>query len=382
VRVQHAPPRGPRPARATDRTGHVVFENLAPGEHHFRVAERGGAADFAAAAAAFGGEAGAPTGPGWQMVTIGDGVRAELRLTKDPAATLRGIVRENGKPLAGARVTFLPGPGSGAGDNAAENLSSMMAEFGGRDGGRASRTGDDGAYELKNLKAGPHRVRVTGKGRAMPTVVAVTLQPGSNEFDLTLDVTIVRGRVLDPQGQPVAGASVTIVSAAPRTANGDPMAQAMEQVMPGVDVAAFGGNARGVKTGDDGRYELLGVQPGSSVQVRASSKAFAAAASEPFEVAANTVREGVDIRLLAAGKVRVTVAEAPPFSSAQARLLGADGEPVRGVQPVMQMLGSGAATLSGLRAGRWRIDLMQPTGGAPQTRTVEVTAGETVTVAF
>lgn len=379
ARVQHAPPLGDRVSRNADRDGRVVFAHLAPGEHAFRLTDRSAGPDFAEVAAEMRGERVAPTEPGWQRVTVVDGVRTELRLTKDPTATLRGFVRENGKPLAGARITFL----AGAGDDTqpADGLASMMAEMGG-DGGRAGRSADDGSFELKNLKAGAHRVRVTAKGRAMPAVVPVTLQPGENVFDLMLTAAVVRGVVRDPAGMPVEGASVSVAVVASRKAGQDPLEDAMDQLAPGFDPAGLAGAARSVKTDDQGRYELRGVQPGTQVVVRATAKAFAGAQSEPLEVATNGERDGVDLQLLAAGKVRVTMNDPKAFASAQARLLDATGEIVRGVPPVVQMLGSGSGTLSGLRAGRWRIDLIVPAGGSRQSRTVDVTAGETTNVTF
>ncbi len=380
ARVQHAPPEGDRVSRNAERNGRVVFDHLAPGEHAFRLAERNAGPDFAEVAAEMRGERVAPTEPGWQRVTVVDGARTEVRLTKDPAATLRGFVRENGKPLAGARITFLVGAGDDV--QAAEGLASMMAEMGGGDGGRAGRSADDGSFELKNLKAGAHRVRVTAKGRAMPTVVPVTLQAGENVFDLLLTSAVVRGVVRDPAGAPVEGASVSVAVVAPRKAGKDPLEDAMDQIAPGFDPAGLAGAARSVKTDDQGRYELRGVQPGTPIVVRATAKAFAGAQSEPFEVAASGERDGVDVQLLAAGKVRVTMNEPKAFASAQARLLDASGEVVRGMPPVVQMLGSGSGTLSGLRAGRWRIDLIVPAGGSRQSRTVDVTAGETASVTF
>ncbi|MBL8750847.1 MAG: carboxypeptidase regulatory-like domain-containing protein [Planctomycetes bacterium] len=380
ARVQHAPPAGDRVSRNADREGRVVFTHLAPGEHAFRLTERSAGPDFAEVAAEMRGERVAPTEPGWQKVTVVDGVRTELRLTKDPAATLRGFVRENGKPLAGARLTFLVGAGDDT--QPAEGLASMMAEMGGGDGGRAGRSADDGSFELKNLKAGAHRVRVTGKGRAMPTVVAVTLQPGENVFDLLLTSAVVRGVVFDPAGAPVAGASVSVAAVAPRVAGKDPLEDAMDQIAPGFDPAGLAGAARSVKTDEQGRYELRGVQPGTQIVVRATAKSLAGAQSEPLELATNAERDGVDVHLLAAGKVRVTMAEPKAFASAQARLLDAAGEVVRGAPPVVQMLGSGSGTLSGLRPGRWRIDLIVPAGGSRQSRTVDVTAGETANVTF
>lgn len=379
VRVSHAPPAGERDDKTTDPNGVVTFDHLAPGEHRFKIAERGAGPDFAAMAAEFG-DAKPGNEPGWQVVTVSDGARTQLRLAKDPVAALRGVVRENGVPLAGARIAFVAGAASDATAAPADGLANMMAEFGGADGGRSAKTGSDGAYALKNLRAGVHRLRITSKERAMPAVVDVVLQPGDNVFDVALAAAIVRGTVRDPDGKPVAGASVSVVRVA-RGGGGatDPMAQAFEQMVPGVDPAALGAGLRSVKSGADGSYELRGLELGATVQVRATAKPFAPAQSASLQVSGN---DSVDLRLLAAGKLRVSLAEAAPFTSVQARLLGPDGAPVPGMAPVVQILANGAATLGGLREGRWKVDILRPGGTPPPSQTVDVKAGETATVSF
>lgn len=379
VRVLHAPPAGGRDDKSTDPNGVVTFDHLAPGEHRFKLAERGAGPDFAAMAAEFGGAPSPGNEPGWQAVSVTEGGRTPLRLTRDPAATLRGVVRENGSPLAGARVVFVAGAASDAAAAPADGLANMMAEFGGGDGGRSAKTAVDGSYALKNLRAGVHRLRITNRERAMPAVMEVVLQPGDNVFDVALDVAVVRGTVRDPEGKPMAGASVTVVRVAQGAGANDPMAQAFEQIVPGMDPAALGAGLRSVKSAADGTYELRGLEVGATVQVRATAKPFAPAQSATLRVSGN---DSVDLRLLAAGKLRVTLAEAAPFTSAQARLLGADGAPVPGIAPVVQLLANGAATLGGLCEGRWKIDILRPGGTPPPAQVVDIKAGETATVSF
>jgi hypothetical protein len=69
----------------------------------------------------------------------------------------------------------------------------------------------------------------------------------------------------------------------------------------------------------------------------------------------------------------------------QGTLLGADGEPDASAAPVTQMMRRGGVTLDGLRPGRWKVLLTAPGGearDAREPRIVEVTAGETATLAF
>ena len=82
--------------------------------------------------------------------------------------------------------------------------------------------------------------------------------------------------------------------------------------------------------------------------------------------------------LSAAGKIKVTVASAPPFAAVTARWLGEGKEGRK-----MQMLRAGKGTLDGLRPGAWEVAMEGGSAGdEAQKRTVEVVANETVAVDF
>ncbi len=377
-RIEHLAPDGSRDSKPSSDKGVALFERLVPGEHQFRIGDRaGGPAFVAMTLEAASGQAGKPDAD-WQRVEVADGATATLKLTKAASAELRGVVRENGLPLAGARITFLKGSDSGAGGELAE----MMADFGGGGGGRSARAGDDGSYVLRDLPEGSHRLRITASGRTMPSIVAVELRSAENVFDIDLDVASVRGSVRDADGKPLDGASVRISPVRSATEGAqDPMGM-VEDVMPGgMEMFGVGLGGKSTKTDASGRYELRGVQAGTSLQVRVTAKGHAPAVSAPFEVAAGGTRDGVDLQLPRAGRIKVT-AEKAPFLFASANRLDATGQPVKDVTPVVQMLRNGTGTLDGLLPGRWRVSLRTPNGDKQQPRDVDVVAGETVTVAF
>ncbi|MCU0865950.1 MAG: carboxypeptidase-like regulatory domain-containing protein [Planctomycetes bacterium] len=389
ARVERAAAVGGRDTRTTAADGTATFERLAPGEHRFRLAVgRGGGRDFAAMAERFGGGGGAdgelPSGPEWQSVVVADEATARVELKQAPAAALRGFVRDQGQPVAGARVSFVNGDGS---DDRGGDMGQMMAEFGGGNRGRSVRSGDDGSFELKNLPAGNHRLRVTVSGRAMPAVVPIGLGFGDNVVDVVLEQTRVRGVVRGPDGSPLAGAAIAVSVVRPPAAGGeDPMTSAIEGMMPGgLEALGGGGGGRSVKSGDDGTFELVGVQAGVPLRVRASSKGLAAAGSESFQLAPNEAREGLVLQLGAAGKIDVTAGGAGGgIVSARARRLDASGQPEAATAAVMQVLRRGRGTLDGLQPGRWRVELVQlpPTGAAAESREVEVVAGQTAAIVF
>lgn len=306
----------------------------------------------------------------WQTVTVADGAQATIKLQQLPSATLRGIVRENGVPLAGARVTFAKGSGDTPEDAAGRMVGDMMGQMGGgrsRDRGTTSELGE---YKLESLPEGSHRLRITHKQRAMPTEVAVTLRLGDNVFDVDLEATAVRGTVLGPDGAPIDGARV--IAKVARDDEANEIEDAVGNFMPGMSLG--GGNA--VKTDASGAFELKGITAKGALLVEATAKGFARAEVrlEPEQLA-----NAVQLKLQAAGKIKVTLANAPPFGAVVARWLG-DGKEGR----KMQMLRNGKGTLDGLRPGPWEVAIEGgPNGGEERPkRTVEVLANETVAVDF
>lgn len=359
----------------TDGNGVARFDRLQPGEHRFRLGS--GAADNPMAMA-FAAASGQGDDGGWQTVVVVDGGEAKLQLQKQPTAGLHGIVREDGVPLAGARVAFVDGEG---GDAQAEMAAQMMAQMMGGKGGHSTRSDDHGSYRLADLPPGAHRLRVTHAERAMPATFAVTLRGGDQQFDLDLDGNSLRGTVRDPQGKPIAGATVRARRAP--AAGADPREQAMDAIgetmagmLPG---SRPDGGAKAV-TDEAGAYELRGVETGVPLVVRAEAKGFAPASSAPVEVERAGSRTGVDVALLAAGSIEVKVAKGGGMAMVMASWAGDDP----GAAPVMQMLRNGSTTLRDLRPGKWKVVLqgMGMQSGEPAGREVEVEAGGTAVVEF
>lgn len=382
--VEHAPPVGSRGSEAADAEGLVVFEHLAPGAHRFRISERrGGGADLAALAAQFGGgrRGGAADEVGWQTVEVVDRTAAKLELAKAATATLRGIVRENGVALADARVQFVTGPGGeAAAQSREEMMAEAMAQMGGRGRGRSRSvtTGADGSYELKELPEGPHRLRVSHSGRTMPTTVDLVLRLGDNIVDVDLEATVLRGTVRDPAGKPVEGAAVSVQRAG-EAASADPLAQLAQGLRGG---GRRGGSGDGVTTGADGSYELRGVASGVPLVVAATKKGMARGVSSEVELTTGGSRDGVDVQLLAAGSIKVSMQGGGMMAAVQATLLGADGNPDPSTPPSIQALRRGTGVLENLRPGRWKVERMGMRGAEGEPQLVFVVAGETAELNF
>ena len=366
--VEQKAPSGEEKQQKTDATGRVRFERLAPGSHSFRLGKDGGPmATMFAAARAGRGEA-ADSVP-WQSVTVVDGAQANLKLLQSPSASLRGIVRENGMPLAGSRVAFVKGSEDGPEEVGGRMMGDLMAQMGGGGSRDRGTTNELGEYRLESLPEGAHRLRITHKQRAMPTEIAVTLRFGENVFDVDLEAASIRGTVLGPDGTPIDGARITAKIAREDTSS--EIEAAVGSFMPGMSLG--GGNA--VKTDATGAFELKGIAAKGALLVEATAKGFVRA---EVRVEPDQLATPVQLMLSAAGKIKVTVASAPPFAAVTARWLGEGKEGRK-----MQMLRAGKGTLDGLRPGAWEVAMEGGSAGdEAQKRTVEVVANETVAVDF
>ncbi|MBM3973566.1 MAG: carboxypeptidase regulatory-like domain-containing protein [Planctomycetes bacterium] len=409
--VEHRAPDGETAQKRTDAQGLARFEHLTPGSHQFRLgAPNGGMRGmFAMRMGGQNGGAnaqGAPAEEPWTWAPIADQQTTAVKLTKTPTATLRGIVRENGVALAGARVAFREGPAAGEGDAIQDAFGGMAEAFGGGGrggrggGGRNQRTDDMGVYQMAELPEGEHRLRVTHGARAMPTMVTIFLRNGENVVDVDLDMTTVRGVVKDSTGKPIEGARIRVRR--PR-AGDDPAAaigDAVEGILPGMNM---GGGAGGtIRTDAQGAFEVRGVDPDVELELQASAKDFASAAVK-VTPARGATTAAPEVVLAGAGKVRVSVTGNNGFGAVRARWLGAEPAPA----PALGVLRRGKGTIEGLRPGPWEITLesMESLGGQfggqfggrfggrqgqqgqnqvpvepTRKRTVEVVAGQTVDV--
>jgi protocatechuate 3,4-dioxygenase beta subunit len=408
VLVEHRAPDGDTAQKRTDAQGLARFENLAPGTHQFRLAAADGMGGMGRMfqmrmGGRNGGQNGGPAAPveePWTAVVVADQQTTAVKLTKKPTATLRGIVRENGTPLAGARVAFREGPATGEGDAMQDAFGGMAEAFGGGGGGgrggRNQRTDDLGNYEMRELPEGEHRLRVTHGSRAMPTMVTIFLRNGENVVDVDLDMTTLRGVVKDSAGKPIDGARIRVRRA--RTGD-DPAAaigDAVESAMPGMNMGGGGGSA--IRSDASGAFEVRGIDPDVELEVQATAKDFAGAAVK-VTAARGASTAAPDVVLVGAGKVRVSVPGNNGFGAVRARWLGADPAPA----PALGVLRRGKGTIEGLRPGTWEITLetMESLGGQfggrfggrqgqqgqnpppaepTRKRTVEVVAGQTVDV--
>jgi protocatechuate 3,4-dioxygenase beta subunit len=382
TRVEHTAPDGERSSETTDAAGLVTFVRQTPGTHQFRLGSSSGPMAGMPRMPFGGGRLGGADEAPWTAVEVADGKLHTIELQKAASATLRGFVRENGLPLAEARLQWLEGVADAAAQGGMPAGLERFAELAGGQGGRtrSGRSEADGRYELRELPAGEHRLRISANGRALPTVVTVSLRLGDNTLDINLDSVVVRGRVVDSQGQPIASASIAIEQAA--AASADEATQAIDAALSALGGPAVAGGGRATRTDAEGNFEVRGLDPGSRLRLRASARGLASAVTPVLEAPLQGVLDGVLLTLGAAGKLRVEMAGGGMFAGVRAQKLAADGSVDSSVPAVNQVLRGGRATLDGLSPGRWQVVVRGMDGAVRPPSVVEITAGATANLQF
>lgn len=359
----------------TDAQGQCVFTHLAPGAHRFRP-EAGsdgvfGGGNFRVAIAGMDDDSESSE---WVETLVAERETAEITLVAPLRVALRGRITEGGEPLADATVALTP---------KREGAPRMMGMFG---GGPEAKTDARGRYELSGVKAGEYEVTVTHPKRQMASEAEVEIGASDETLDLELDVAIIEGRITGPDGKPLAKVKVSAERYQPqggrvRTA----MRFAMSTDGGDGDVEILGGSdSVQVRTDDDGRYVLRGVQSGVKLVVKAESKGVQPASSEPLELAPNGIARNVDLVLAAAGRIEVsTFKDGAPAGMVLLQAYPEDGElngPDTKTSFVQQ---NGKGTLDGLKPGRWKVQARQvgvdpsQSQTPPPPQTVEVRANET-----
>lgn len=335
VPVEHKYPEGTEEddSHETNRRGEVRLKNQAPGEHRFRTAEKAAIGESEEHEAK------------WESVLVLDGKETLLTLSVAARASLQGVITQSGVPLDRATVSLLE-PEETEGEELMLEFQVQIGRYTPSGFDSTDRTDRKGAFKLEEVPAGRYRLSVTHADRALPHVVPIEVREGENRIDLDLPVTAVEGRVTDPDGEPVADATVRAVPAGK---------QAGEDVETGREAMAemFGRGEGGVRTDADGRYRLLGVPADKPFFVRVTSDDYVAAGSEEVKLHTGEVREHIDVRVERGGVLRVRIqGELGPFAFLQATYAG-EGEDKPATR--MAYVRHGEAVFRGLKPGTWKV---------------------------
>jgi hypothetical protein len=371
---------GPRSGPVTDAQGLALFENLAPGLHSFRLGEKGGGGPVFATAdeLVIAGGGGGGDDESWTQVTVVEGERAELTLRAAPRSTLAGRVREAGKVLAGATLSLATDSDNGPGFH----LPGMDS------GGPEGKSDGEGHYQVEDVKAGHYTLTVAHPTRRMPAEFEIDLREGENTFDVELPLSIVSGRVLDSEGKGLAGVRVWPERQQPEGGRQVRMRMIMVDGDGGggmVDSGQFGERA---VSDAEGRYTLRGVTSDVDLVIKAEGDAVQPAHSAVVRLGPNEVKEGIDLVLEVAGSIRVEakLADGSParFQLVQAEYLDESPTPL---EPKFGFLQQGSTELTGLKPGRWKVNVRSAQGGPGQgnpgqDKEIEVKPQEKATATF
>jgi len=269
---------GSREEVVTDRAGRFLFARLAAGRYRV-LAEKTGYVTNPVAAG---------------IMTTLTGPAQGLDLPLYQAGVIAGeIVDERGNPVAGAWVHAL-------------RKAAATGTAGSQ--GPPALTNDLGEFRVASLMAGEYVVMATPRGvpRGATTLIPtyylstsdpqaafiVTLSPGETVVGVSVTMLSapgyeISGIVVDEQGRPQAGATVTII---------------VQQMQGQMSAQA---SMRGSTTAQDGRFRVTGLPPGS-YRLTAASRPPGSSASQP-------ALESIFVGLLS------TVAGKGPFVSVEIR---------------------------------------------------------------
>lgn len=354
--------------RSTDAQGRVRFSHLAAGPHAFRL--RGGGRG---ARMVFMVSRGGTDDDSWETVVVTERGEHELLLRAPARASLEGRLTENGRPLAGATLSLAPREEDDSGVPEAAFLTALHR------GGEGATTDAEGRFRFDGEDVGPARLTIHHPLRAMPARYDLELEEGGNEVTIDLDVTALRGRVVDDEGRPVEGAHVTARRVQPDD-GGSVRHEFMVVSGGGMTISSGAPQDTARATDADGRFELRGVAPGVElkVEVTAENPFLADGARKADPLRAGEVREFGDVELRRGGSVRADV------RSATGRTLGpievslvATGSDAAGDRHSESRMSAGEVHFDGLRPGTYRVtarDLERDgdASSAPAEATVEI----------
>jgi hypothetical protein len=270
-----------------------------------------------------------------------------LVLVLAPAARLAGsVVDDSGAPVAGATLLVAIDPGQGAGGAGNTGPGGLGRSVGGAQADAAGR------FAVEDLEAGTFRLTALAPGFLRAGVEGIAVPAGGARDDLEIVLhrgAVVEGRVLDPAGRPVSGASVTVAG------NGGPS---------GSDLL---GRPQATSDGE-GRYLLGGMALGMRA-VLAEHPDFLPARRD-VDVQAGTNR--VDLQLGGAFEVAGRVlAAAGPVAGARVSLAPL-GESLNRAAPTAVGTGpDGAFRFPAVATGRYRLQA-EASGLAPGEAPEEV----------
>ena len=360
--------------RTTDRWGHAVFTNLAPGRYLYREVENAGG-NFVIEWSHDGEDEGLEAPPQGAPVDIGPGEVVEEQLILLTKAIARVLVTRFGQPLPGATVRL--------GKEGAMDIGFALGPD--RDTLTAT-TGADGWAELPPANAGSYVLSAQAGPQSPATKKDVDLVSGQQELELALASGVVRGIVLSDDG-PVPGARVHL-SKGGADAGGAEVAGVFVMSVsshgdgdPAMETMEFQEGQTTTNTDGEGRFRFQDV-PEGKWKLRVEAQGFSRHDSDSFDHDGSSDMDHGVTMLVRAGSVRGRVigleqpAEGEGIAVMQLlELQDAEGERVK-MAPVY---GEGRYEFRDVPPGRYRLSMSSindPDDEDRNSDTFEIRQGE------
>lgn len=233
---------------------------------------------------------------GWARsgVSLGKGETSRLDVLLTRGAALSGrVIDEDGRPVAGAKLSVSPGK--------QDPFSIVLRRLTGDPGAKiVSRA--DGTFSASRLAPGENqRLTVYHPDHEKAVLGGISLSPGGTRTGAVVTLRrgiVVTGTVKDDEGKPVAGAELAVSgSRVVRTSRGGMQMN-----------VSFGGVSEipAVRSGADGRFELKGVPPGDWA-LTAKAPGRATEVIDPLRLARDVRPDPIEIVLAPGASLAGTV---------------------------------------------------------------------------
>jgi protocatechuate 3,4-dioxygenase beta subunit len=344
----------------SDAEGRVVFERLPAGSHLITVSWED--------------QVGASGTPPKRYAQVVVGGEVQVTIDAPAVGTLRGLVLESGQPLPRASLSLAP-PGS---ENDGGNFGGW---WGNQGASRQTTSRGDGSYELGPVPAGEWVLTVRHPQRAMTIRQPCRIVEGKNTLDVRLDLALLEGSVIDPDGMPVRGLQVNVSAKGEDLSGGTQQIRMRESPTGDVNMDWDWQSLDRQQTDAEGHFLFRGIATARPLRLDITDQYIVPIGIELTDFADGELRHLGELRAQPAGVVTLRHAGAGQntFDVKAIRLQeGEDGV----VAAQTRVRGTRATNLNSLLPGRYRIELRDRNGGATLSQEVEVVARQRVQVTF
>jgi protocatechuate 3,4-dioxygenase beta subunit len=332
-----------------DGAGRALFRKLVAGAHRFRLR------DFRTDFVIEGGPPGEQQQAGeWREVQVASGGKSRLTLVRPARSELEVLVRSKGRGANDISVRLhrlAPGADRAALEEQIRSGQSSASESENTDaGGRAL---------FESIERGEYIVAVRPKRVNLPQLLPIELDQPKESLSFDLPSASVSGRVLDDQGNPVAGARISIVAAGAGNPGegGSRRWRGRRDDAITVDLGGQAPIAPG-ETDAEGRFELDSLPAGAELVAWANGNSILPTRSEPFSLGSDEARSGLELRAARAGRLRVELQASgttrPGLAQGELRRLDGDEQAQQQSRSTSSFAGQ-ALEFGSLPAGRWKL---------------------------